>query len=103
MDDPEILFPTVNFFSLFPFEKMNTESDELVIVDLGELSNTRFGESIQNAAWRVTPEGASVVVDSGITELNFQCKKDDVVGTYVIYDDQKQVIGTTRSTYRVHE
>ena len=77
------------------------DSCEYILVDLGELSRTRFGAAVADATLLQSESEASVHLDTGVIEKRFDCKRVDPVGTHVIYDEQGNAIGTTREVYQI--
>jgi hypothetical protein len=83
---------------------MEIENDEeLVIVDLGELSRTRFGASISSANLIDTIDGVRVHVSTEAVNAESECKRTNPSGTYVIYSNDGEIIGKTREVYRNKE
>lgn len=78
--------------------------DELVVVDLGELSNTHFGKSVTAADMHVDEAGDYCLkVEAGMVKLNFKCEQERAVGTYVIFDQSNAVIGTSSEIIRIRD
>jgi hypothetical protein len=75
--------------------------DELIVVDLGELSRSKYGESVAAAVLNECADGLSsrVIVDSRIVSSEFRINKRNPVGTYVIVREDGSVLGATRSIF----
>ena len=74
---------------------------EIVIVDLGELSRTKFGKSVQHADIVSRDGNDYVQIDSGVINTELRCQLDEPVGTYVVYNEDGSVLGITREVYTV--
>jgi hypothetical protein len=80
---------------------MEIENDEeYIIVDLGELSRTRFGASIKDAEILETPEGCRVHIQSEAVSAVLNCVRTNPGGTYVIYSSDGTVLGKTREVFQ---
>lgn len=75
--------------------------DELIVVDLGELSRSNYGESVVTAVLNQSPDGRSarIIVDSCIVSSQFRINKSNPVGTYVIFREDGSVLDATRSIF----
>lgn len=74
-------------------------TDQLIIVDLGQLSKTQFGTSVKHATLQDTDGSAVVHIETEAISKDFVLEKSEPVGTYVIYDKQGTIIGATREMY----
>lgn len=90
-------------FGNFRLSTMAHEDEvcEYILVDLGELSRTRFGTAVTDATFLESEGSVRIHVDTGVIEKQFDCKRTNPVGTQVLYDDTGRVIGFTREVYRV--
>lgn len=78
---------------------MEIDNDELIVVDLGELSRTRFGVSVKEAHFMESEDGARIHIDTGLVTASFDLNRINPSGTYVIYAKDGTVLGKTREVF----
>ncbi len=77
--------------------------DDLLVVDLGELSGTHFGKSVTSATLQDVDGHVRLRVEAGMVKLDFECEKERAVGTYVVFDKKKTVMGITTEVARIKD
>lgn len=76
---------------------------ELLVVALGELSGTHFGKSVDRADLRYEDGSLKLTLESGLVKLDFNCEKQEAVGTYVVFDENTSIVGTSTEVVRILE
>ena len=72
---------------------------KLIVVDLGDLSQTFLGAHVKNASLKLSGDSPLLYIDTGVLQKDFSLKKNEPVGTMVIYDEKGCVFGTTRDVF----
>jgi hypothetical protein len=73
----------------------------LVVVDLGQLSKTKFCDSVARAEFQADSGINRLEIDTGVIKKTFTLCENAVPGTYVIYDEAGAVIGSSNVEYSV--
>ena len=82
---------------------MTEEQAEYIIIDLGELSRTHFGNNVLRANLDIKDDEAHVSVDIGILERSFNCQRILRSGTYIISDEDGRAIGVSDEEYLLEQ
>jgi hypothetical protein len=75
--------------------------ERLVFVDLGELSKSKFGDSIQEAHVIKTGSSLKLQIDTGVISREFPLSRRKSPGTYIAYDANGDLIGVSNHEYLV--
>ena len=75
------------------------DNSDLVIVDLGELSRTKVGESIQRATCEASGPTLRLQLDTNVMQTDLTCHRSEPAGTYIVYDGEGTIVGVTREVY----
>jgi len=79
---------------------METEEAEIVLVDLEELSETRFADAIVDAS--LVPSSGrkslyTLKLNSGVIQTELDCSQVPVPGTFILYDKDGLAVGKSTS------
>ncbi len=77
------------------------DSDELIVVDMGILSKTKFADAIIDADFLESDNGCKVRIQTSTIEKQFECESSEPNGTYVITTDGGSALGHTRRVFSI--
>jgi hypothetical protein len=76
--------------------------DKFVIVDLGDLSKTKFADTVITAQI-VTSEGCSYLqLQTRSINTEMKLKSTDPPGTYILYDSEEKLVGIANEEYAIN-
>lgn len=77
------------------------DSDQLIVVDLGALSKTKFADAIIDADFLESETERKVRIKTLTVEKEFECELSEPNGTYVIAADDGSALGHTRRVFSI--
>jgi len=73
--------------------------DRIVVVDLGELSKTKFSDSIIAAHFSQESGKTSLNLRTNSVTTDLNLKAQETPGTYILYDAEGKLVGITDEEY----
>ena len=74
------------------------DEEEIIMIDMGELGETKFADSIIETALFRGPEQSGAYklrLNTGVLQREFDCNRVQLPGTYVLYQDDGSLVGKT--------
>ena len=75
------------------------EKSELVIVDLGNLSQTQFGKSVLSARIQSNGDSKQLSIETGVLSKSFDLSHTAPVGTFIVTSLDGSIAGIAREEY----
>ena len=77
--------------------------DKFAVVDLGQLSKTKFGNSVTHASILRGGDSLILRVDTGVIKKDLRISESHVAGSYIIYDENGSLMGSTETEFKLNE
>ena len=73
--------------------------EKFVVVDLGQLTKTKFGNSISQASITPSHDGPILGIDTGVIKREMKLQQSPVAGSYILYDEDGSLIGSAETEF----